>query len=326
MHDLEPIEDIPPKDLLVKIRLQNNRIWSLVRSKWGNITQAELGRKAGLHPTQVGAILNFRSTIVTKSATYRGTQNNPVIGYSGLYWVATVTRLADALDVPPECIFPEEFWGPKQNMYELEISTDEALALTQVHHLSKSPEDLLLEAESKRLLNSALGGLEDRYQYVLRNRYGMDGVGDKPLTLTQIAKKMDVTRERVRQIELRGIEKLKFAFYREQTKAGVQLSRTELDKLLPADKEKEDSYMSQTEEVSALRKEVKQLKRQLKEEAYKTMALKLDVKEINQRLEQLVGHRHSYESRLSASQWTGVNQKMWDHTLPSPYKPRPVRS
>lgn len=216
MYDLEQVTGTPPKDILVKIQLQNNRIWNLVKSKWGDITQAELARRTGINAHDIGKILCFKKNVVTKTSSHKGIKYSPVIGYSGLYWAGTVSRLAKALDVLPEYLFPEEFRSPKQNTYEFEVSTAEALAYTTVHTLPKTPEELLLGAENKKFLTSALEGLGDRYQYVLRNRFGIDGLEDAPLSLDQIAEKMDVTRERIRQLEHTGLEKLKFAFDREQ--------------------------------------------------------------------------------------------------------------
>ena len=63
--------------------------------------------------------------------------------------------------------------------------------------------DVLRHERIKRLLDQ----LKDRDRQVLMMRFGIDT--DKPLTLLDISKKLKVTKERVRQIEVRAIEKLK---------------------------------------------------------------------------------------------------------------------
>ena len=49
--------------------------------------------------------------------------------------------------------------------------------------------------------------LTDKEKSVLRNRYGLDGSERK--TLEEISQEMDITRERVRQIEASALRKLR---------------------------------------------------------------------------------------------------------------------
>jgi len=261
------------KDLLVKVRLQNNRIWTLVKNKWGNINQSELARRTGIDASTVGGLLNFKKDLITKSAKHRGHKNKPVIGYEGLYWIKSAGLLAEALGVLPEDLFPEEFRSPKQNYYELEVSKSEALAFANVHTLPESPEELLLKEEDKYYLKMALGGLDYRYQYILRNRFGLDGLEDDPISLECLAQKMDITKERVRQIEREGLEKLKRAYLRER--AEVDRPDGEIFIVPP---EMEDIQMK--EQVAALEKEVKRLGRELREQTYKTSSIEKTIRQL----------------------------------------------
>jgi RNA polymerase primary sigma factor len=58
-----------------------------------------------------------------------------------------------------------------------------------------------------RVLGEALAGLTPREQHVLRLRFGIGGADD--LTLAEVGKVFGVTRERIRQIEAKALEKLR---------------------------------------------------------------------------------------------------------------------
>jgi len=69
------------------------------------------------------------------------------------------------------------------------------------------PEEALLqEAEATRIIG-LLEELDERESKILRLRYGLDG--DEALTLKEIGQRVNLTRERVRQIELEALQKIK---------------------------------------------------------------------------------------------------------------------
>ena len=57
----------------------------------------------------------------------------------------------------------------------------------------------------KEMLTSALRGLDDRERYILTQRR----LVDDPLTLDQLSKSFGISRERVRQVELKALRKLR---------------------------------------------------------------------------------------------------------------------
>jgi len=70
-----------------------------------------------------------------------------------------------------------------------------------------APSDTMAEEQLSRQLNEALATLLPREQMVLRLRFGLhDG---EPRTLEEIGRGMRVTRERVRQLEVRALRKLR---------------------------------------------------------------------------------------------------------------------
>ena len=56
-------------------------------------------------------------------------------------------------------------------------------------------------------IREILGDLTEREQQVLRLRYGLDD--DRSRTLEEVGKQLNVTRERIRQIEAKALRKLK---------------------------------------------------------------------------------------------------------------------
>ena len=68
-----------------------------------------------------------------------------------------------------------------------------------------------MELATKQLLKSnlsdVLDGLQKRERQVVVLRYGLEGY--QPHTLEQVGRTLDVTRERVRQIEAKAMQKLK---------------------------------------------------------------------------------------------------------------------
>lgn len=60
----------------------------------------------------------------------------------------------------------------------------------------------------KVLINRELNKLDDREKIIIKKRFGLDGYS--PMTLEEVGKELDVTRERIRQIENKVLKKLKY--------------------------------------------------------------------------------------------------------------------
>lgn len=71
----------------------------------------------------------------------------------------------------------------------------------------QAPEEIVAERLLSEDIDVVLAQLNERERRVVELRYGL--TGDEPLTLVEIGKYIGVTRERVRQIELAAIEKLR---------------------------------------------------------------------------------------------------------------------
>jgi RNA polymerase primary sigma factor len=83
-----------------------------------------------------------------------------------------------------------------------------------------SPEDTALEGDLSNEVERAMAPLSDREKEVLRLRYGLGQ--DREFTLEEIGRRLSVTRERVRQIESRALQKLRSAKQREALAAATR--------------------------------------------------------------------------------------------------------
>jgi RNA polymerase primary sigma factor len=77
----------------------------------------------------------------------------------------------------------------------------------------RSPEDTALDRDLSNEVERALAPLSDREKEVLRLRYGLGA--EREYTLEEIGKRLSVTRERIRQIESRALQKLRAVKERE---------------------------------------------------------------------------------------------------------------
>jgi RNA polymerase primary sigma factor len=98
---------------------------------------------------------------------------------------------------------------------EMKIGEDEGTELGDIlrDRTVQSPEDTALESDLTNEVERALAPLSDREKEVLRLRYGLGT--DREYTLEEIGKRLSVTRERVRQIESRALQKLRAVKQRE---------------------------------------------------------------------------------------------------------------
>ena len=94
---------------------------------------------------------------------------------------------------------------------EMKIGEDEGTELGDVlrDRSVRSPEDTAIESDLSNEVERALAPLSDREKEVLRLRYGLGA--DREYTLEEIGKRLAVTRERVRQIESRALQKVRAA-------------------------------------------------------------------------------------------------------------------
>jgi RNA polymerase primary sigma factor len=121
----------------------------------------------------------------------------------------TTEEVADAVGVEVERLL--ELQRQAQNPSSLDAPVGEDAGASLGDLLRDENADQPVDVASASLLADdlrvALEGLSDRESAILRNRFGLDGTA--PRTLESIAGDLGLTRERVRQLEVRALAKLR---------------------------------------------------------------------------------------------------------------------
>jgi RNA polymerase primary sigma factor len=73
---------------------------------------------------------------------------------------------------------------------------------------TRSSLDFAITVDLHEKLNNILCELQPHEEKIIRKRYGIGGIN--PHTLEELGREFDVTRERIRQIEVNAIKKLKY--------------------------------------------------------------------------------------------------------------------
>lgn len=81
----------------------------------------------------------------------------------------------------------------------------------------EAPADRVAKNDLKEQLLSVMDSLEDREKEVLIKRYGL--LNGEPMTLEEVGKSMDLSRERIRQIEEKALRKMRNPIRSEKLKA-----------------------------------------------------------------------------------------------------------
>jgi RNA polymerase primary sigma factor len=87
---------------------------------------------------------------------------------------------------------------------------------------AESPYERAVELLTKEALRAALENLSYRERRVLELRYGLGG--EHPCTLDEVGRTFNVTRERIRQIEHRTLEKLQNLSEAQKLRDDVQIA------------------------------------------------------------------------------------------------------
>jgi RNA polymerase primary sigma factor len=113
----------------------------------------------------------------------------------------TEQNVLNTLDRAPITGLLEFFWEDESHFETVNPESIEALIERG------TAEDIYEEDEFKEVVKDVLESLTRRERKVLRLRFGIDMHHDH--TLEEVAKMMDITRERVRQIEAKALRKMR---------------------------------------------------------------------------------------------------------------------
>ena len=183
------------KDYVLEIKVKNNYMMTKMRER-GIDTAAELARRTGLTQPAVSVLLTLKVAALTK----RGK------------WRPSLLKLAKFFNCLPEELVPPQHLEESlsRNTTTLEVGRADLKKIASWAMQDKAVVDpllLLAQGEAVEGVQTALGHLKPRERHVVAMRFGLDG--ESPATLDEVAETMGVTRERVRQIEAKGMRRLK---------------------------------------------------------------------------------------------------------------------
>lgn len=125
----------------------------------------------------------------------------------------TPKEIAEETGIPEEKI--QGVYVEFQDMLSLNANVGEEIVLEDMvlEKDTEFMEDKIIEDIANQELKKTLDLLNEREKEIIISRYALNG--GRALTLEEVGKKYDITRERVRQIEKRALEKLKNKFKKE---------------------------------------------------------------------------------------------------------------
>lgn len=174
----------------IDIRMRNNRLLRLRETFRGNVH--EFCAAVGISYSAFCDLAGMRVNPIRKDGQ----------------WREATLKLADYAGVLPDDLFPETVRAVTDPKRTLEVSAERVAELMPpVLSMLPSPDRAAEQAETRDLVARALSRLRPREAEVIRLRYGFDdGV---ELTYEQIAERLDLTRERIRQIEFRALRRIR---------------------------------------------------------------------------------------------------------------------
>jgi len=182
------------KEYRLEIRIKNNFLLSAME-KVGIKTAAELSRMCGVDQGTIGRYLNLKEHPINSKTTQ---------------FKDAIKKIGVCVGKSPETLFPKKYIVETN---KISISAD----FDQLEKLDNSQADTgLLEydpdtVDIKDAVDRVLGTITAREEFVLKLRFGIDGAEQ---TLKEISRKMGISPNRVRQIEMKALRKL-----RHQTRA-----------------------------------------------------------------------------------------------------------
>jgi RNA polymerase sigma factor (sigma-70 family) len=171
----------------VKVTVKNNKLLSAIE-RAGFKSCAEFCRWGELCPSQVGALIGLRIAPLTQNGDFS----------------EAAKGVMQALGAAPSDLWTDEqlTMALKKNTGERVVSADSVQAMLANHNermTLESPEDEVARLEAAEVVRGVLKTLRQSHQEVIRMRFEQD------MSLDEIAAVMNLSRERIRQIEAQAL-------------------------------------------------------------------------------------------------------------------------
>ena len=178
------------KDYRVEVKVKNNYLFRLMES-YGLSSAAELSRASGVAQTAIGKILNLKAPALTKTGEA----------------TATAQTLCDFFTCSVYDLFPPQHINDPLQINSGAIEANMA-ELTSSNLLAggTDPLQIVSDGDAADLVAAAVGKLTNREQTVVNARFGLNGEEEK--TLNQIGRELNISSNRVRQIEQKALRVL----------------------------------------------------------------------------------------------------------------------
>lgn len=173
----------------VLIQVKNNNILSAIeRCGYKNVNAFCVA--TGNQPSTIGEFINFKRSPLLKDGD----------------WSVMALRLADTLLTTPDSLFSEAMktMRLKTNKAEREYGEEQMLQM-----VNDTPEMLMIKHDAKEAVHELLDCLTPRELAVVELRFGIHNSKGIDHTLDYVADFFDVSKERIRQIEIKALRKLK---------------------------------------------------------------------------------------------------------------------
>lgn len=192
--DIDDREVSSQKDYRIDVKVRNN--WLLKKIEDAGYDSVNQFCKAHkLCPTRVGKFINLKETPINENGQ----------------WRFVFKKIADALRCLPDQICPPQHLRSalRKNSASFDAGIDEVAGfLTGAYEDARPALEKIISDEARETLYECMSHLTPREERVIRARFGMTNDG-KERTLAEAAKELDVTRERLRQIEIKALRKLR---------------------------------------------------------------------------------------------------------------------
>ncbi len=169
-------------DFAVKVTVRNARLLRAIKAA-GFATQAEFAKFIGTTPQRIGELLNFKLKPIANGD-----------------WSSLAMDISSALRTEPEHLWPHHMRDllTARNSVEAEIDAEQ---LAQIAAPSS------LEVDKPLLAKLVAAITHPKRRAMIVARFGLTGEPEQ--TLEDIAKDFRVTRERIRQCELRSFREMR---------------------------------------------------------------------------------------------------------------------
>lgn len=173
------------KDYELQLKIKNAPMLNAMRDKGIN-NAAELSRLTGISQSQIGDFLNLKNTCFNRHGVAK----------------PTVIKIADYLSVTPDMLFPEQHLHDplSKNTFKAQVDAEQMFLLASPEQDLDPVKLISDEGAFEKMIDC---GLTSREQNLIRMRFSDD------MTLREVGEVFDVTVERVRQIEIKALRKMR---------------------------------------------------------------------------------------------------------------------